>query len=203
VNSHLGEIDAPAGVDQRIVRAVAHPLRISILAILHGRRASPNGLALLLRQPLGNVSYHVKILKENGAIEEVDRKKKRGATEHFYTTTPRSMIGHQDWRRVPLAVRPGVTNGAVATFVSMIAAAIDADTIDPRDDSTLNWMPITVDEPGWLESAEILDRALQDLMEVHRKSRHRLGDADGIPVITGLAAFEIPPARAGSDLDDQ
>jgi DNA-binding transcriptional ArsR family regulator len=203
MSSTLGKSDASADIDQRLVRAVAHPLRIAILKILHGRKASPNEISLLLRKPLGNVTYHIDVLRKNDAIEEVDRQKKRGATEHFYTTTPRSTMGHQDWRRVPLAVRAGVTNEAVATFVSMIGAAIDADTIDQRDDTTLNSMPIIVDEPGWLETAEILDQARRDLTEVHGKSRHRLGGADGIPVITGLAAFEIPPARAGRALDAQ
>jgi hypothetical protein len=74
-----------------------------------------------------------------------------------------------------------------------VGAALDADTIDSREDTTLNWMPITVDEQGWRETAEILDRALRELMEVATASRERLGGEDGIPVVTGMAAFEAPP----------
>jgi len=54
---------------------------------------------------------------------------------------------------------------------------------------------MTVDEQGWRETAEILDRALQELQKVAAESRERLGEADGIPVVTGLAAFEAPPGR--------
>ena len=73
-------------------------------------------------------------------------KPKRGTVEHFYTARPRSFIGHQDWRDAPLSVRGGVTDEAIRTFVAKVGAAVDADTIDSREDTTLNWMPITVDE---------------------------------------------------------
>ena len=86
-----------------------------------------------------------------------------------------------------------MTGEALRTFVAKVGAAIDADTIDRREDTTLNWMPMTVDEQGWRETAEILDRALQELMAVAASSRERLGGEEGIPVVTGLAAFEAPP----------
>ena len=86
-----------------------------------------------------------------------------------------------------------MTSEAIRTFIEKVAAAIDADTIDSREDTTLNWMPMTVDEQGWRETAEILDRALQELMVVAAASRERLGGEPGIPVVTGMAAFETPP----------
>jgi hypothetical protein len=50
-----------------------------------------------------------------------------------------------------------------------------------------------VDAQGWRETAVILDRALQALMKVAAASRERLGGEPGIPVVTGMAAFETPP----------
>ncbi|MBS1886323.1 MAG: hypothetical protein JSU06_03955, partial [Actinobacteria bacterium] len=44
--------------------------------------------------------------------------------------------------------------------------------------------------------AEILDRALRELMEAAAAARARLGEADGIPIVTGLAAFEAGPGGA-------
>ena len=192
-------------IDQDLVRALSHPMRVRILEALQGRTASPTELAREFRESLGVVSYHANALLEVGCIEQVRTRPKRGTIEHFYTSRPRSFIGHQDWRHVPLSVRGGVTGEALRTFVAKVAAAIDADTIDSREDTTLNWMPMTVDEQGWRETAEILDRALRELMEVAAQSRERLGEGDGISVITGLAAFEAPPgggeegARGGED----
>jgi DNA-binding transcriptional ArsR family regulator len=182
-------------IDQNLVKALAHPMRVRILEALQGRTASPTELAREFRESLGVVSYHANALLEVDCIEQVGTRPKRGTIEHFYTARPRSFIGHQDWRRAPLSVRGGVTEEALRTFVAKVAEAIDADTIDRREDTTFNWMPITVDEQGWRETAEILDRALRELMEVAAASRERLGGEKGIPVVTGLAAFETPPGR--------
>jgi DNA-binding transcriptional ArsR family regulator len=189
-------------IDQNLVKALAHPMRVRILEALQGRTASPTELAREFRESLGVVSYHANALLEVDCIEQVGTRPKRGTIEHFYTARPRSFIGHQDWRRAPLSVRAGVTSEALRTFAAKIGAAIDADTIDGREDTTLNWMPITVDEQGWRETAEILDRALRELQTVAAGSRERLGAEAGIPVVTGLAAFEMPPGDGESGTGD-
>jgi DNA-binding transcriptional ArsR family regulator len=194
-----GEQSAPIGeqgvtIDQDLVRALAHPMRVRILEALQGHTASPTELARDFRESLGVVSYHANALLDVKCIEQVRTQPKRGTIEHFYTARPRSFIGDQDWRKAPLSVRGGVTSEAIRTFIDKVGAAIDADTIDSREDTTLNWMPMTVDEKGWREAAEILDRTRRELMTVAAESRERLGgDDDGIPLVTALAAFEAPP----------
>jgi DNA-binding transcriptional ArsR family regulator len=182
-------------IDQDLVRALGHPMRVRILEALQGRTASPTELAREFRESLGVVSYHVNALLDVDCIGQVRTRPKRGTVEHFYTARPRSFIGHQDWRRAPVSVRGGVTSEALRTFVAKIGTALDADTIDSREDTTLNWMPIVVDQQGWRETAEILDRALRELQTVDADSRRRLGDSDGIPVVTAMAAFEAPARR--------
>jgi DNA-binding transcriptional ArsR family regulator len=182
-------------IDQDLVRALGHPIRVRILEALQGRTASPTELSREFGESLGVVSYHANALLDVDCIEQVRTRPKRGTIEHFYTARPRSFIGHQDWRRAPVSVRGGVTSEALRTFIAKVGAALDADTIDSRADTTLNWMPIVVDERGWREAAEVLDRALRELMTVAAGSRERLGEADGIPVVTAMAAFEAPPRR--------
>jgi DNA-binding transcriptional ArsR family regulator len=75
---------ARQSVDQRLLRALSHPLRQRILGALHDRVASPAELSRELAEPIGNVSYHVKMLRELGAIELVRTAPVRGALEHFY-----------------------------------------------------------------------------------------------------------------------
>lgn len=186
-------------IDQDLVRALGHPMRVRVLESLQRRNASPTQLAREYKESLGVVSYHVNILLDVGCLEQVRTRPKRGTIEHFYVARPRSFVGHQDWRKVPLTVRGGVTDAAVSAFVGRVAEAIDAETIDARDDTTLNWMPMMVDCQGWRETAEILDRARCELMEVSSRSRERLGTKDGIPVVTGLAGFEVPVDRPPSE----
>lgn len=73
---------------QRLARAVAHPLRVRILASLREEQASPNELANTMDEPLSWVAYHCMMLEKAGLIELTDTKQRRGATEHFYRAVP-------------------------------------------------------------------------------------------------------------------
>jgi DNA-binding MarR family transcriptional regulator len=71
-----------------LARANTHPLRISILEVLGmdgGRTLSPNELRHELQEPLGNVSYHVAELLDDGFLKLAKTQPVRGAVEHFYT----------------------------------------------------------------------------------------------------------------------
>ena len=70
--------------ESHAVKALAHPLRVRALAILTEREASPSELAEELGEPLGNVSYHVRLLHELELIELVKTTPRRGAIEHHY-----------------------------------------------------------------------------------------------------------------------
>ena len=50
--------------DPRYVKALSHPLRVRILALLQERTASPRELAEWLDATLGTVSYHVRTLHD-------------------------------------------------------------------------------------------------------------------------------------------
>jgi DNA-binding transcriptional ArsR family regulator len=72
---------------ERLARATAHPLRVSILEILGidgGRVLSPSDLSRELQIPLSNTNYHVTELAKADLIELVRERQVRGATEHFY-----------------------------------------------------------------------------------------------------------------------
>ena len=63
----ITEIDDP-----RLVKGLAHPLRIRILRVLQDRVASPSEIAEEIEAPLGNVSYHVRFLARVGLIRLVN-----------------------------------------------------------------------------------------------------------------------------------
>jgi DNA-binding transcriptional ArsR family regulator len=87
-NGHNGHHRSSLPVNwERLARATAHPLRVSILEILGidgGRILSPSDLSRELQIPLSNTNYHVTELAKSGLIELVRERQVRGATEHFY-----------------------------------------------------------------------------------------------------------------------
>jgi len=85
-NGYMDSSSVPVNWE-RLARATAHPLRVSILEILGidgGRVLSPSDLSRELQIPLSNTNYHVTELAKAGLIELVRERQVRGATEHFY-----------------------------------------------------------------------------------------------------------------------
>ena len=97
------------GVNQALVKSLAHELRAEILAILNERMASPNELAKELGEGLSQVSYHVKVLKDYEVIRLVKTEPRRGAVEHYYRATSRAYLTDRDWHELPDSVRVGMS----------------------------------------------------------------------------------------------
>ncbi|HVV90095.1 MAG TPA: helix-turn-helix domain-containing protein [Solirubrobacterales bacterium] len=185
----------PNRIDQRLVRALGHPLRAKILEVVQVRKASPSELTELLSAPLGNVAYHVRVLEKCGCIEQVSTARRRGAVEHYFRARPRSYIGHQDWRKVPKSLRDGVSGASLGTFFDRAADALEAGTMDAHDDTTLNWMPMAVDAAGWAEVAAVFEAVTNRLEAIHELCRRRLEESgdEPTPLVVGMAAFEPAP----------
>lgn len=180
-------------IDQRLVRSVAHPLRVKILEALTDHVASPNALAERLETDLSGVAYHTRELDRLGALELVDTGQVRGAVEHFYKATPRAFVGDPEWRKVPPSLLSGVSAATLQTFLDKAIAALEAGTLDGRDDTVFRWMPISLDEEGWKEIVAIMEEATKLMLTAHLRSQDRLSKTGGqgaVSAVVGQAAFE-------------
>ncbi|MEX2106609.1 MAG: hypothetical protein WD810_06890 [Solirubrobacterales bacterium] len=191
----------PETIDQRLVRALSHPLRIQILEVLTERVASPSWLSEELDAGLTHVAYHTRALNKCGCLELVDTAQRRGATEHFYKAAPCSFIGDRSWRTVPRAVRGGISAASLQTFMDKAVTALEAGTIDGRDDTTLSWMPLGLDQRGWDEVTAIMGEATDRVLAAQSRSSRRLtrrkGDGEAISAVVALANFETGGSRTG------
>lgn len=182
-------------VDQRLIRALAHPLRVEILRILSERTASPVALSKIMGERLGNVSYHVDVLAKNGCVELIETRPARGAVEHVYRANPNSSLGARGWQDVPPALRDDVAGAALHAFTSRAIASLEGEAFRQREGSGFSWFPLTVDERGWKEIRRVLDGVESRFRAIAKKSAERLDDPTaGVPVIVAVAAFE---AREG------
>jgi DNA-binding transcriptional ArsR family regulator len=71
------------------VRALSHPLRTTILHLLHERAATVNELAQAVGRPKSTVAHHVKVLTEAGLLRVVRTRRVRAIDERFYGRTAR------------------------------------------------------------------------------------------------------------------
>ncbi len=191
---------ARSGVDQRLVKALAHPLRVQILAILNERMASPNELSKELEEGLSQVSYHVKVLKDFECIEMVKTEPRRGAVEHYYRATSRAFLADREWQHLPDSLKPGVSTSVLKLVLEDVIGAINGGTFNARDDVHMSWTPGVVDEKGWDESVKLVNNTLERLLKIHEASAKRLAKSgkEGIPATAVLMNFEGLSAEAKS-----
>lgn len=181
------------GITQQLAKALAHPLRVRIIASLQRGISSPNQLAQELGEPLGNVSYHVKTLLEYDCVELVKTEPRRGAVEHFYRATERAFFSDSDWENIPASARKGISGAMLAAIGQDATAALGAGTLDGRDESHLSHTPLLVDDQGWKEVADLLEQTLNRALEIQSESANRLsGKGDGINAKLALLYFESP-----------
>ncbi|MFG1955125.1 ArsR/SmtB family transcription factor [Micromonospora sp. NPDC048830] len=71
------------------VKAIGHPLRTTILQLLHERAATVTELAAAVERPKSTVAHHVGVLTRNGLLQVVRTRKVRAIEERFYGRTAR------------------------------------------------------------------------------------------------------------------
>ena len=189
------------GVDQRLVRAIGHPLRLRLLTIFNERVASPSDLAAELGEPIGNVSYHTRILARLGCVELVRTKQVRGAVEHYYRAVVRPVFSDDDWAELPLSIRKSLA-GAVLTEIADDMGASATEGGFDRDEVHLSRTTLTLDQQGWQELNELLQELGDQALEIQVQSAARL-HSDGVQeseaAVLALMLFEPPTGQGKSD----
>ena len=183
----------PAGpVDPRLAKALSHPMRTRILAILNERVASPNEIAEMIGERLPNVSYHVRALLELGCIELVSTAQRRGAIEHYYRAIMRPFFTDRDWKRLPRSGRQAVSDLTLQMVWDEASAAIKKGTFESRADRHLSRTPLNLDEQGWDELNALLREVHAQAESIGSKSAKRLAKSDdgGMPTMLVMMHFE-------------
>jgi hypothetical protein len=80
------------------------------------------------------------------------------------------------------------------TFNVKVKEAMEAGTMDARDDRHFSWMPLRLDEQGWGNVLKRVDAIFHWLFEEQEEANLRIAESGEkpIPMIVALAAFESP-----------
>jgi DNA-binding transcriptional ArsR family regulator len=183
--------------DPRLVKALAHPLRVQILAVLQDRTASPSDLAEELSAPLGNVSYHVRILAKLGLLKLVRKRQRRGAIEHLYRANGRVRVSDRAWGQVPGIVKTAMVDASleqVGRYVEQSAATGGFE----RPEAHMSRQPMRIDEQGWKDLSGALADLLTRANEIEAESQERLrGDDHEGELEAGLVLMLFEGAPGG------
>ena len=179
--------------DARLVKGLAHPLRIEILRVLQDGVASPSEIAERIEAPLGNVSYHVRFLARVGLIELASTKPRRGAVEHYYRAAGRVLVSDKAWAQVPRVVRNSLFSSTLDQVGRVIAEAAVAGGFD-RADTHVSRTSLVLDERGFTEIAGELAALMERANAIASESARRLaadsGDSMAVSADLVMMLFE-------------
>jgi DNA-binding transcriptional ArsR family regulator len=159
---------------------------------------SPSEMSEQLDIPIGNVSYHVRQLKDLGLIKLVRETPRRGAVEHHYTAEARPLITDKAWREAPEIVRQAMVGAWLEeTGRSVNAAAMTSGF--SRDGAHVSRIPVPLDQRGWKEFSKELEATMKRLRRIAEVSQQRLRKTshDGeVHATAVMMLFEDAPVTA-------
>lgn len=187
-------------LNQRLIKALAHPLRVKLLAYLNDREWSPNELSEELNEGLSQVSYHIKVLRDLEMIEMTKTKPVRGAVEHYYRAVERAYIPRWMAKLIPRSGNEIIGSDILKAIEEDLVASVESGKFYEREDTHASYTPVTLDGIGCEEADEVAIKAIKEILEIQGKSANRRakgeGDGECIPVSAGFLVF-------GSVLDEK
>lgn len=180
--------------DRRLIKALGHPVREHILAVLNERIASASEIGEELGADVSSFYHHIEELEKLECIEKVETKQRRGAKEHFFRAKRTVFFDDEAWQRLPASLRADLTVTFVQSIFEEAALAIDAGTFNRRDDRHVSWTPGQLDALGWEEARNLMDETLGSVMAILERSATRLAETgeEGLSATVGILAFETP-----------
>lgn len=184
-------VEPQTGFTDRLAKAMRHPLRVRLLALMNERPWSPRELNLETGEGLSLVSYHVKVLKDLEMIEETSNRPVRGAVEHFYRATARAYVSPEMARHIPKSAQELAGIDIIREIDKDVGKALGGGAFYRREDWHLSWTPLLMDDEGCAEAERIAVQAVKDIIAVAAQAATRLaeGGPDLKPIPIGLGVL--------------
>lgn len=196
---------------QRLAKAMSNELRARILMELNQR--GPMSPSQFFRECVEEGDTESKVYQQFDQLEKYGLAKvvktlsggrRRGGVEHFYEALQPAEFDTPAWAVLPPQFKAIFTNSIFRTFVERIARAMDALTIDARNDRHVSWVTVALDEEGWKNIIKRTDSLYHFMRKEETRAAGRMADTGEkpIPTTVGLFVFESPPAELRKSLDE-
>jgi DNA-binding transcriptional ArsR family regulator len=178
-------------IDQAVVFALGHRIRLDALAILAEGTHSPSEIAEMLGEDRRVVSNHIRKLFEAGCIEEVRTATVRNVTERFYRALTMPYISDETYRAMTHEDRKEIIALIIQSLTAEVMASFRAGKIEADNNAWMAWDALDLDEEGREELSKELAIRYERLLAIKRRNAKRLtkaGDA-GVPTVVALMGF--------------
>ncbi len=183
--------------DPRWQRAISHPIRVRLLAMLDEEPASPVILASKLNQPLGTIAYHVRTLYDLGLLTLVSTRQRRGATEHYYKARQHPRSTDEDWEGLDPISKQRLLTARIARANDYATRSAAAGGFDAAE-AQISTSSLKLDRSGWEALAKESKKWLAKVEQIEQEAAGRLAADPGAALDVGLTLmlFEALPFSA-------
>ena len=181
-------------LNQRLIKALAHPLRVKLLAFLNEGEWSPSELSEELSEGLSQVGYHINVLEDFEMIELTKTEPRRGAVEHYYRAVERAYIPSEMAKRIPKSGQQVIANDILEAIDLDVGDSTKSGKFYERDDAHASYTPASLDEQGCAEVNELADEFVARFLDVAGKSacRRAAGEGGGEHIAISAALLVFP-----------
>jgi DNA-binding transcriptional ArsR family regulator len=187
--------------DPRYVKAMSHPIRVRIMAILDERTATPNELSKLVGATLGTTAYHVRTLERLGLLKLVKETKVRGAIQHHYRARARPFVTKAGWEAAAPIAKQAAVSSSISVMNDYAQASAAAGGFDGGD-AHLTRTLLKLDAQGFTELGKACDALVAKAEEIESRVAKRaksnpdpqIGDvALGLMLFQAVRLSDQPP----------
>lgn len=183
--------------DPRLAAATSHPTRVHVLSVLNGRRDTIQSIATELGVDPRHVGYHMKKLLELDCVELVgtDTTIRGGAAvQNEYTATRRPVLEDDAWEQLDDKTKRGITVTLMRLVSSEVDDAMESGTFYEPDDNHISRTPMTVDDEGWEETKDLLDRTSEKLLDIQERCTEREASepTNALTIRVMMMQFQFP-----------
>lgn len=185
----------PRLIAPELTKALKHPTRTFILAILIVRVASPKEIAEEIDRTIRHVTYHLGVLEELDCVELVRAESAAGGrvVEHFYKATKRPWLDRETWDHMDSEGQQRITATLLEMMSADIEEAVSAGTFSDPSDNHLSRTPMNVDKEGWEETVNLLSDTLDGLIDIQgRVSNRSTPETELTPLKVEILHFRSP-----------
>ena len=163
-------------IEEAVVYAVGHRLRVHILIMLNEGSYTLTDLAELIGEPPNKVHKHLGRMLEDGSVEVARKEVEGNITRYWYRAVETQEYQQHEFEELPYFARQNIAGAILQSGTAEVMAGFyDGKLADPRACCYWDWY--NLDAKG-REDAEALNlRYLNELREIECESTNRAAES--------------------------
>jgi DNA-binding transcriptional ArsR family regulator len=164
-------------IEEAVSYAVAHRIRVEVLAALNERSYSSAELARIVRQPLSTVTHHIEELFKSRSIEIAKTEQVGNIAQNFYRAVEVPFFSDEEMDAMGPENRQEIYGLIIQSAVAEAMASFWSGKItdDPR--AMIAWRWFNVDAQGRRDIADEQARSWERVQEIEAESSARRIDS--------------------------